>query len=104
MADGITPMQYDQQVQVVHNTVVPDQYQYGPQTIVTPDQMQAGVAPVAVGPSHHVVQCLVPGVQKCAIEECPNPSYTDENGTVHKCCGRTHAKEYEQRQCKYTCM
>ena len=47
-----------------------------------------------------VVQCLIPGVQKCAIVECPNPCYSDENGTVHKCCGRTHAKEYEKRQCK----
>ena len=61
------------------------------------DQLQAGVMSMSVG---QAVQCSVPGRQKCAIPECPNPSYIDENGTVHKCCGRTHAKELEQRQCR----
>ena len=59
--------------------------------------IQAGLSSMGVSQS---VQCLVPGRQKCAIPECPNPSYIDENGTVHKCCGRTHARELEQRQCK----
>ena len=47
-----------------------------------------------------IVQCLVPGMQKCAITECPNPCYIDDSGKVHNCCGKTHAKEFEQRQCK----
>ena len=61
------------------------------------DQLQTGVMSMSVG---QAVQCLVPGRQKCAIPECPNPSYIDENGTVHKCCGRTHAKELQKRQCR----
>ena len=48
-----------------------------------------------------VAQCSVPGQQKCAIPECPRPSYMEKNGKVHKCCGRTHARELEKRQCMY---
>lgn len=102
MADGMTPMH-----QVVQDTLTLDQYQYGPQVITTTDCIQTGVVS-AVEPNLQdpVVQCLVPGVQKCAIAECPNPSHVEEDGTVHKCCGLTHAKEYEQRQCKsiHTCF
>lgn len=37
-------------------------------------------------------------VQKCAIQECPNPCYVDETGTVHECCGITHAMERQRRK------
>ena len=40
---------------------------------------------------------LPPGTPKCAIPECPNPAYVDEAGTVHKCCSRSHAREFEAR-------
>ncbi|CAI8018718.1 hypothetical protein GBAR_LOCUS11343 [Geodia barretti] len=56
------------------------------------DHLQARVA------SMTVAQCSVPGQQKCAIPECPRPSYMEKNGKVHKCCGRTHARELEKRQ------
>ena len=65
---------------------------------VVPQQIMTTVSPQMVDFPHPTVQCLVPGMQKCALAECPNPSYIDENGTVHSCCGRAHAKEYDQRQ------
>ena len=34
---------------------------------------------------------------KCAIIECPNARYKDESGTVHECCGLTHAMEHQRR-------
>ena len=40
---------------------------------------------------------LPPGTTKCAIPECPNPAYIDKNGAVHKCCSRSHAREFETR-------
>ena len=40
---------------------------------------------------------LNPGATKCAIPECPNPCYVDDDGTVHQCCSRTHAREFEAR-------
>ena len=70
--------------------VLPLQQQMWPTDQIVPPQM--------VDFPHPTVQCLIPGMQKCALMECPNPSYIDENGTVHSCCGRAHAKEYEQRQ------
>ena len=39
----------------------------------------------------------LPPSQKCAIVECPNPRYVDETGTVHECCGITHAMEHQRR-------
>ena len=39
----------------------------------------------------------LPPSQKCAIVECPNPRYVDESGTVHECCGITHAMEHQRR-------
>lgn len=72
--------------------------------VMAPDQIQTGVSQMTTGFPHQAVQCLVPGAQKCALVECPNPSYVDENGTVHKCCGQSHAKEHEYRlaeQCNH---
>ncbi len=34
----------------------------------------------------------------CAIAECPNACYVDDSGTVHECCGITHAMEHQRRQ------
>lgn len=59
---------------------------HGPQTAMVP-----------------VLQTAVPGVQTCALVECPNPCYTDESGRVHECCSKSHATEYHRRkseQCK----
>ena len=39
----------------------------------------------------------LPADKKCAIVECPNPRYVDESGTVHECCGITHAMEHQRR-------
>ena len=39
-----------------------------------------------------------PTVSLCAIDECPNACYIDESGTVHECCGYTHAMEHQRRQ------
>ena len=35
---------------------------------------------------------------ECAIDECHLPCYVDANGTVHDCCGYTHAMELIRRQ------
>ena len=35
---------------------------------------------------------------KCAIEDCLNPCYVDANGTIHECCGYTHAMEHIRRK------
>ena len=90
-------------VQQNEHTMTLDQLHYmglPPMITIAHDQMQT-VSPVTMGAIHHTVECLTPGMQKCALTECPNPSYVDENGTVHECCGRTHAVEYEKRQCKH---
>ena len=34
---------------------------------------------------------------KCAIEECVNPCYVDDEGKVHECCGFIHAMEHQRR-------
>lgn len=39
-----------------------------------------------------------PSLPKCAIDECVNACYVDESGTVHECCGLTHAMEHKRRQ------
>ena len=57
--------------------------------------------PMLVGPHTAVVpilQTVVPGMQKCALVECPNPCYTDESGKVHECCSKSHATEYHRRK------
>ena len=41
---------------------------------------------------------LPSGAKKCAIPECPNACYMDPSGTVHECCGYTHAMEHQRRQ------
>ena len=37
------------------------------------------------------------GVPKCAIAECPRPTFVDESGQAHECCGYTHAMEHQRR-------
>ena len=37
-------------------------------------------------------------VQTCGIEECSRPRHVDANGTVHECCGYTHAMELIRRK------
>ena len=41
---------------------------------------------------------LPSGAKKCAIPECPKACYVDPSGTVHECCGYTHAMEHQRRQ------
>ena len=38
------------------------------------------------------------GIKKCAIPECPKACYVDPSGTVHECCGYTHAMEHQRRR------
>ena len=73
----------------------------GPE-MMTVDQTQvvASLDP----PVHQVVECVDPSRKKCAIADCPNPSYIDEDDRVHECCGKTHARELQQRQCKKSAM
>ena len=61
-----------------------------PLTTAVPGQPQP---PPTQGVTH-----LPSGVPKCAISECPNPCFVDESGTVHECCGVTHAMEHQRRQ------
>ena len=39
----------------------------------------------------------LPRTLKCALSECQNPCFVDETGTVHECCGITHAMEHQRR-------
>lgn len=38
------------------------------------------------------------GVAMCAIPECNNPCFVDEQGKVFECCGYTHAMELQRRK------
>lgn len=33
----------------------------------------------------------------CALSDCNNPCHIDDNGTVHECCGFSHAMEHQRR-------
>ena len=61
-----------------------------PQQGATPLQPSPSVPPQSSSPN-------LPSSNKCAIAECPNPRYVDESGTVHECCGITHAMEHQRR-------
>ena len=54
-------------------------------------------APPPPPPSLPQMSSALPPSQKCAIVECPNPRYVDPSGTVHECCGITHAMEHQRR-------
>ena len=34
----------------------------------------------------------------CAIPECGNPCFVDQQGKVFECCGYTHAMELQRRK------
>ena len=55
--------------------------------VVSPSTMPGSQSPAAL-----------PSNTKCAIFECPNPRYRDPSGTLHECCGITHAMEHQRRQ------
>ena len=38
------------------------------------------------------------GVAVCAIPECGNPCFVDQQGKVFECCGYTHAMELQRRK------
>ncbi len=66
--------------------------------MTTPAAAGVGIsAPPPPLPGPQMSSALPPGSQKCAIVECPNPRYVDESGTVHECCGVTHAMEHQRR-------
>ena len=45
------------------------------------------------------VPAILPsGLVKCAIRECQEPCFVDQAGTVHECCGFTHAMEHQRRK------
>ena len=43
-------------------------------------------------------QTLPNGARKCAIPECSLACYIDPSGTVHECCGFSHAMELMRRK------
>lgn len=57
----------------------------------------AGGGGISAPPPPPQMSSALPPSQKCAIVECPNPRYVDESGTVHECCGITHAMEHQRR-------
>ena len=74
-----------------------------------PAMVQSHAAPIstptiAVSPLQFSSSAVLPPSQKCAIVECPNPCYVDESGTVHECCGITHAMEHQRRLALMQCM
>ena len=50
------------------------------------------------GTQQPVPSLLPSGQRKCAIQECQSPCFVDEAGTVHECCGFTHAMEHQRRK------
>ncbi len=60
----------------------------------------AGVGSIsATEPTLQASASPIPTQQnKCAIEECNEPRHVDPNGTVHECCGYTHAMEHIRRR------
>ena len=38
------------------------------------------------------------GVAVCAIPDCGNPCFVDQQGKVFECCGYTHAMELQRRK------
>ena len=60
---------------------------------------RSAVAPPSVPTPLAAPQSSTPSsVTKCAIFECPNARYRDPSGTLHECCGITHAMEHQRRQ------
>ena len=72
-------------------TPVPGQV---PRQAPVPGQAPPGQA--SSGPQ--TVPTLPSGLRKCAIQECQNPCFVDPAGTVHECCGITHAMEHQRRK------
>ena len=71
-----------------------------PMTMTTPVACGGGgisAPPPPPPPSLPQMSSALPPSQKCAIVECPNPRYVDPSGTVHECCGITHAMEHQRR-------
>jgi hypothetical protein len=66
----------------------------GPGQAPVPGQAPPGQA--SSGPQ--TVPTLPSGLRKCAIQECQNPCFVDPAGTVHECCGITHAMEHQRRK------
>lgn len=61
-------------------------------TVACPQPLPATPAQISLAKSIQASQAV------CAIEECCNPRYVDSNGTVHKCCGYSHAMELNRRK------
>ena len=61
-----------------------------------PPATAPGGAPL--GPPQTVPAILPSGLVKCAIRECQEPCFVDQAGTVHECCGFTHAMEHQRRK------
>lgn len=73
-----------------------------PTALLPPPTLQQGspaLAPTPLPPSLPSAPVLLPsGQKKCAIPECHNPCFVDASGTVHECCGITHAMEHQRRK------
>ena len=53
---------------------------------------------VSIPPSFSIQSNTSNRIQVCAIPECFKPRYVDDNGTVHECCGYSHAMELIRRK------
>ena len=62
-----------------------------------PASLSPSLSPPPTLPSLPTPSLGLPPSMKCAIIECPNARYKDETGTVHECCGLTHAMEHQRR-------
>ena len=98
VSDGVSGMVPPAQQLFTHTAAFADT-QFFPGVQQPVNQLHAGVSTLSVG---QVAQCSVAAQQACAIPECSRPRYIDEDGKIHKCCGRTHAKELERRKCNFT--
>ena len=66
-------------------------------TTATPSLPPASFGPPPPGAIPPSSSTSLPPDKKCAIVECQNTRYVDESGTVHECCGITHAMEHQRR-------
>ena len=66
--------------------------------IAAPPTITAAPFGQAPPPPQTLPAFLPSGLRKCAIQECQEPCFIDQTGTVHECCGFTHAMELQRRK------
>ena len=85
------------QLQLLQTTTAAMIQPAGAAPMTIPAAAGVGISAPPPPPLPPQMSSALPPLQKCAIVECPNPRFVDETGTVHECCGITHAMEHQRR-------